>query len=168
MGLHEQFSQERAWRSGPGIQDGADIERAILGAAQITPKEREDRYMPFAAAVAYAREHQPDALHRSRIIRDLRTMVVDMCQDTEHAVKFFTAVGTPLDTYHGVDAFFEQDGAIVSIDVSLREKIKQKADVLLLVAFDKDGRPTILPTDLQKAASYIARKLNARSSQKAA
>ncbi len=168
MGLHEQFSQEKAWRRGPGIQDGADIERSVLGAAKIKPAERMDTYIPFAEAIEYVKKHQPDGLHRSKIIRDLRSKIAAFCTDVEHPVKFYTAVGTPLDTYHGVDAFFEQGNIIVTVDVSLREKIKQKADVLLLVAFDKEGRPTISSGDLERVASQIANNLNRRSQRKVA
>jgi hypothetical protein len=169
MGLNEQFSHERAWRKGPGIADGADIEQAILGIPVIPPKERQSEYMPFSDAIEYAKQHQPNALSRSRIVRDLRESVAGLCSDIETAVKFYTAVGTPLDTFHGVDAFFEQGRHRVTLDISLRDKETHKADVLLHVDFDGEGRPVASTGELARVAHEIADRFNkAVHSRKAA
>jgi hypothetical protein len=168
MGLQEQFSNERAWRKGPGIPDGADIERAVLGMPVVAPKERRDDYMPFRDAVEYVKKHQPNALERSKIVRELRERVVALCDNIEMPVKFFTAVGTPLDTYHGIDAFFEQNGKIATIDISLKDKEGHKADVLVKVAFDDEGRPQVNTQDVASAAVEIASRLNQGSARRAA
>lgn len=168
MGLHEKFSQEHAWRKGPGIADGADIEQAVLGMPIIPLKERKDDYMPYAEAVEYVKKYQPNALSRSRIVRDLRMRVADLCVDTDVPVKFFTAVGTPLDIYHGVDAFFEQGGKLVTLDISLRDKDEYKASVLLRVDFDSEGRPIAAADEMSRVAKVIAEKFNADIRRKAA
>lgn len=80
--------------------------------------------------------------------------------DTRTPVRFYTAVGTPLDVYHGVDAFFEQGGRIATVDVSLREKEMGKADVLLHVAMDDEGKVSLSEAEMKYAAHRIAEVLN--------
>ena len=109
MGLQEHISNAQSGKL-HGIQEGYDIERAVFGAPVIPPRERKSGYVPFQESVTFVKEHQPDPLKRSPFVKRLRSMVVEDCADTTVPVKFFTAVGTPLDRYHGVDAFFEQGG----------------------------------------------------------
>lgn len=160
MGLQEQFSHERAWSKGPGIADGADIEQAVLGTLSIPLRERRDEYLAYADAIEYAKKYQPSQLERSKIIKGLRQLVTELSEDTEHPVKFYTAVGTPLDIYHGIDAFFEQNGRRATIDISLKDKESLKADVLMKVSFDNDGRPELGTQEMHRVADEIARKLS--------
>jgi hypothetical protein len=168
MSLQERFSNEQAWRSGPGIARGSDVEHALLGKADLSRGEKDDAYMPMAQAIEFVKKHQPNSLERSRVVKDLRAKVVALCGDTGTPVKFFTGVGTPLDTYHGIDAFFEQGGRIATIDISLREKESYKADVLLLATFADDGRAIVSDQELTSAAHIIAEKLNAEPFSRAA
>ncbi len=116
MSLHEDFSNERAWRKGPGIPAGSDVESALFGSPIVFHKERKEEYIPFEQAIDFTKKHQPNPLERSRAVKDLRAKVVALCDDTTTPVKFFTAIGTPLDIYHGVDALFEQGGRIATVD----------------------------------------------------
>ncbi len=163
MSLNEDFSQERAWRRGPGILPGADVERTIFGSPIVSPNEKHHEHMPFAQAIRFAKEHQPNTLRRSRVVRELRAKVAELCEDKTAPVKFFTAVDTPLDVYHGADAFFEQEGRIATIDISLHEKSGHKADALVVATLDKEGRVIISDEEMAKAAKDIARRLNAKS-----
>lgn len=160
MSLHERFTNERAWSKGPGIPEGQDLERALLGRAVVDARERPEGYLSFKDALDYARKHQPSPFERSKTVKELRAKVALYCDDKNEAVKFYTAVGTPLDIYHGVDAFFEQGRRIATLDVSMRDKEEYKADVLVRAALDDDGIVAVNESELQDAASKIAAVLN--------
>ena len=157
---------ENAWK-GPGIKDGVDLERGLLGKSTVGQGEHLE-YMSFKDAVTFAREHQPDIFKRSQAIKNLRNRVALYCDDKDEPVKFFTAVGTPLDIYHGVDAFFEQDGRIATVDVSMREKETYKADVLLVASLDTEGEIVISESEMKSVAGKVAQILDAGRHKKAA
>lgn len=160
MGLHERIIQEKAWQIGPGIQDGADVEQAILGRASLPNKDLE--YIPYKEAMNVLEEGgvQPNMLERSRTINILRKIVADKCLNKNVPVKFFTAVGSQLDMYHGVDAFFKQGNRYVTIDVSMRHKEQIKADVFFQVGLNEDGKVDVSKNEIQRVSSEIARRLN--------
>ena len=55
--------------------------------------------------------------------------------DDWSTLKFFTAVGSALDHFHGVDCFFVFKGKIVTIDVTVNsEKLIGKADMVLNIS----------------------------------
>lgn len=79
---------------------------------------------------------------QKEIARDLRLEVIDvleLSEDESERLKFYTAVDTPLDEYHGVDAWIEYETpegerVIVTLDITLNpEKLANggKADVLI-------------------------------------
>ena len=167
MSLQENFLNDR-WRKTPdNMAYGSDVERALFGSPTIG-KEKNEEYMPFEQAVEFVKQHQPDPMKRSRMVKDLRTRIADLCTDATVPVKFFTAIGTPLDVYHGVDAFFQQGEHIVTVDISLREKESQKADVLLIASFDKAGNAVVSEGEMLGAASQIAAKFNEKLHRRAA
>src|SRR3569832_709900 len=168
MSFHEDFSRNRAWRQGPGVPDGTDSEAALLGSPRLDRKERVVDYMEFDKALDFVKQHQPNPLERSRAVQNLCTKVAEQCFDTRTAVKFFTAIGTPLDTYHGVDGFFEQGGRVATIDVSLREKEITKADVLIHMTLDDAGVVHVSDAEMEHAAKRIADILNAPANRMAA
>jgi hypothetical protein len=168
MSLHERFTSERAWTKGPGIPDGADAERALLGVPEIPHGKKYDTYVPYAQAIELVKQHQPSPLERSKPLRDLRAKVALLCGNISVPVKFFTAVGTPLDIYHGIDAFFEQGTHIATIDVSLRDKESYKADILVNVTLSNEGEISIDEKEMQHCAEQIATLLNAEPFKKAA
>ena len=159
MGFHERLQANMAWEGSrtPGIQDGKDAERAVLG--EVTHKT-DGEYMEFNAAVAYAREHQPDPFNRSEIVKNLREKIAQQCQSKNEPVRYLTALGTPLDLYHGVDALFEQGQRRVTLDISLAEKDAFKADVVLRVQMDDEGSVTVDPDELERVAREIATRLS--------
>jgi hypothetical protein len=159
MGLRARFQEEKAWNKEPGISDGDDAERALFGSVEAAAS-RTDGYVGYHDAVTIAKLNQPDVLKRSKLIKDLRAKVAELCQDTSEPVKFYTAVGSPLDIYHGVDAFFEQAGRRVTLDVSLREKDRHKADVLVNVGFKKDGALELPMSEFMRVADEVARRLS--------
>lgn len=64
-------------------------------------------YMKFREALNFVKSHQPAAPTNpeKRFARDLRSAVAQILNAKNEALKFFTAVGSPLDFYHGVDGF---------------------------------------------------------------
>lgn len=155
MDLHHEHLQQKAWR-GAGVREGEDIERAAFGSPNIQSRERVDKYLPFHAAVEYVKKHQPQFAQRPQAASRLRQYVAGFSSDTSQPIKFFTAVGTPLDTFHGIDAFVEQGGVIATIDISARDKEIQKADVLLAAHLTPDGTLNISDTELIRVAKELA------------
>lgn len=169
MGLQESMGRERAWqgRREPGIAEGADVERAAFGVIRGMHDQKDSEYAPFSAAITWVKDHQPALQFRPKIASDLRKMVAERCSDKGTPVKFFTAIGTPLDVYHGVDAFIEQGSRMVTIDISMQRKETTKADVLIVASMDKDGHVTVSDQEMQSAVAQIANELS-RPMQRAA
>lgn len=162
MSLKESFAYDQGMHRINGIQAGNDLEAGLFGVAIIPKAERVDEKISFDAALAYARKHQPDQLRRSPVLSKLRNAVAMFSDNVRTPVRFFTAVGTPLDYQHGIDGWFEQDGVIVTLDVSMREKESLKADVLLVASMDEDGKIHIDERELLAAAKKIGDLLNRR------
>jgi hypothetical protein len=108
----------------------------------------EKGYLPRAEALRLARETQEcDPTNpRTQFEKDLRLEIIDRLSEKglldegqEDDVKIYETVGTPLDVFHGVDAFVEvktKDGRyyIVTMDETMRpDKLKDgaKADIVL-------------------------------------
>lgn len=102
-------------------------------------------------------------------MKALYSRVKDLVSDEREPLKFFTTVETPLDVYHGVDAFFTQGKtSVATIDISMKEKDVFKSDVVLVVRFDNTGKPSAKPEEIQAAAQAIARKLNQKTDKQQA
>ena len=104
------------------FQDGADFEVEVLGRSTI----RFHGYMCFEAAMQEVRKHQParKASAISAIEREF--------EKRGEKISFYTAVGSALDYYHGIDGFFVFRGMVLTVDVTLNpEKTVAKADIIL-------------------------------------
>lgn len=156
------FSDKGAWEKGPRIAEGKDMERAALG----VPKNVGDgSYMEFKEAVDFIKnQDQPLPFDRPRIAKELRKYVAELCaknpsgNDSE-PVRFYTAINSPLDTYHGVDAFFEQGNRRVTLDITMHAKDNFKADVVLIASLDEEGIPVVDDVEFERVANEIAEKL---------
>lgn len=99
-------------------------------------------YLPYRTAMSVVREMQPfDPTDPTpSFANDLHATVAEKLGLTDYStLRFYTALGTSLDRHHGVDGFFEWDApeggtAVVTLDITLRDKGAYKADVLLWVA----------------------------------
>jgi hypothetical protein len=88
-------------------------------------------YLSYEKSVQLAREFQrDDPVNPSQnFVKDLRLAIIEKMMDrgylargNEDHVKFFSALGTPLDIFHGIDAFVEfADGVNGSHIVTLDE-----------------------------------------------
>ncbi len=118
------------------FQDGADFEVEVIGSATI----KFTGYMTFAAAVQAVRTHQP--------ARKTATVVALEREFERRGMKvpFYTAVGSSLDFHHGVDGFFEFNGVVVTVDVTINPtKEVAKADLV------------VHPDDLENLPALAAR-----------
>ncbi|MBI4433460.1 hypothetical protein HY632_01685 [Candidatus Uhrbacteria bacterium] len=106
--------------------------------------QRPDHYVPFQAAVRLVKQFQPwDPTNPGKdLLRDLRLEIVDALklEGTQcDRIKSYTAIGTPLDVLHGIDAFLEWEDPTtrsirrVTLDLSRRMKSPEelKADLLI-------------------------------------
>lgn len=105
-----------------------------------------ESYVPFKEAFELVKMFQPidretkkpqDPTHpKESFPKDLRVAIADALGLTTieelNRVKYYTAVGSHLDTFHGVDAFIELEGKtpgesrIVTFDVTLRTEAAAK------------------------------------------
>ncbi len=73
-------------------------------------------------------------------------------------LRFFSALGSPLDRFHGIDGFFEWRGTVVSIDLTTDpKKVEYKADIVIHDTDEDDSWMTI--------AGEIAHLLRRRTAQ---
>jgi hypothetical protein len=87
-------------------------------------------FLPFQKAVRFVKTFQPGTdptMPSTKVARDLLDFVaeeLDIDPDSEEAeeLKFYTAVGSPLDRFHGVDAFIEYEDKRALIDVTMNPK----------------------------------------------
>ena len=80
--------------------------------------------------------------------------------DDVNELKFYSALHSPLDKYFGIDAFFEINGALFTLDLSINpHKDVAKADI---VVTEKDLHDE---KELDNLSQTIARYLQKRSGQ---
>ncbi len=90
--------------------------------------------------------YDPANPHEKPFARDIRVSLIDLMiikglitesEEDKDRIKFYTAGGTPLDKFHGIDAFleFEDKGGkkyLVTFDLSLNpNKQKYKSDIIV-------------------------------------
>ena len=102
-----------------------------------------ETYMKYRQAVEFAKSHQRgDPFNPKRFfpksIRDTLKNEESLGVTEEEQIAFYTAVNSPLDRYHGVDAFVEykkgEKTVMVTIDVTMNSsKDSYKADVILAI-----------------------------------
>ncbi len=84
-------------------------------------------YMLWREAADLVRKNQP-AKKAPTAIR----LEIEVGRQFGEGVRFFTAVRSAMDVFHGVDGFFEFRGVVVTIDVTTNQhKDSGKADVIV-------------------------------------
>ena len=121
------------------------------------------RYKPWQEASWLVRGHQPREMRPTpaRLLTEVQRLVGKLA-----AVRFCTAVGSTLDTFHSVDAFFEIPacGLVVTLDATLNsQKNSGKADLVLHAEDFED-----LPALAVRVAKLFAQKARARREYRAA
>jgi len=103
-------------------------------------------YMRWRDAAKLARESQP-----ARKTPTAARLEREVSQQFGKAVQFFTAVGTPLDFFHGVDGFFEFEGFVVTIDLTMNPHKETGKAHMVIQQGDLD--------DISRLAGFIAREM---------
>src|SRR3989344_3568712 len=155
-----------------GGREGTEFEWDIFGAVDAKNPEyqkelekvtKPNGFVFFRDALKLVKKFQPgDPKNPERgFARDLRIEIIDQLGLTEEKdmdkVKFYTAIGSPLDKWHSIDGFFEieeTNGQIIRITldattIDKEEKIKRgqeiKADIVVgekwLNLADEEKRP---------------------------
>ena len=94
-------------------------------------------YLPYGVALARVRMNQPAGWDpkdpATKYMNNLHVLVAEALELEDYGdLKLLTAVGSPLDFFHGVDSLFEFQGQIVTIDVTKNpKKLGGKADFIL-------------------------------------
>lgn len=140
-----------SFRSPGDFYTGKMNERDVFGSFRPSPKfreayraiARENGYVGYEASLDLVRKHgTQDPLNPEKpFANELRLAVIEaLGLETEEEmdrVKFFTAVETPADQFHGIDGWIEyetQDGRriVVTVDVTKNpNKDEWKADVII-------------------------------------
>lgn len=113
---------KHSYESYIGGREGAEFEWDLFGSvdtrnskydAEVKAVSNPDGFVNFRDAVNLVKKSQPgDPQNPERgFARDLRIEIIDELGLTEEMdmdrLEFYTAVGSPLDQWHGVDSFFE-------------------------------------------------------------
>lgn len=99
------------------------FEKEILGTCLVAHRG----YMRWQDAAEMVRKNQPRM--KTRVAERLEG---EVSRQFGKRVTLFTAVGSTLDCMHGVDGFFEFEGAVVTIDLTTNpHKDSTKADLLV-------------------------------------
>ncbi len=92
-------------------------------------------YVPFRKAMAMVKRFQPwdPTDPSSPAVNDFHALVcLELGVEDYSVVKFYTAVGSPLDRFHGIDSFIEWNGVVVTFDLTINSKKDEyKADIIL-------------------------------------
>ena len=114
---------------------GGEIEEEVIGHALVS---WDGNYVPFNRSMMVVKAHQPwdPSDPEPRFASDLHASVaLALNLDDWSELRFYTAVGSPLDFFHGIDCFFEFRGLIVTIDLTVDpKKLVGKADLVLNVS----------------------------------
>ncbi|MBP6858395.1 MAG: hypothetical protein KBC33_01020 [Candidatus Pacebacteria bacterium] len=114
-------------------ETGHIAEEEFLGTCRVSWDGK--MYVSYRDAMNMARDNQADNPSAPRLAgaRMLHKAVAHELGISDSAeLKLYSAVGTPLDRLHGVDAWFEFKGIVITIDVTMSEqKERAKANVVV-------------------------------------
>lgn len=126
------------------------FEEAVLGYCVVSWKG----HMHYREAMVAARKSQPEK--KSEIAALLEREVARELGSWD--VQYFTAVRTPLDRFHGVDAFLEFRGLVVTLDLTKNPDKEDccKADLLV------ERKEVLSMSKLRELAGRIAREFRTK------
>jgi hypothetical protein len=108
------------------------FESQVLGECRV---KWDGSYRSYASSMELVRANQPgDPMDpATRTANDLHALVAEQLGLDDYAkLGFYTAVRSPLDFFHGVDAFFEFQGVVVTMDLTLNpHKDEAKAHIVI-------------------------------------
>jgi hypothetical protein len=134
---------------------GRLFEEEVLSVCSVNRVEWDGtKYVSFQKSCTMVRKHQPAALPIAA--RRLKNRVAEQIGNGGEKLELFTAIGTPLDIFHGVDAFFEFNGIVVTIDLT-RNPNKDSGKAHFILTEDD------VTTNLLETASRVAREIKSGS-----
>jgi hypothetical protein len=114
---------------------GTTVERELFGKAEKLARVPE--YLKYKQAMEVVRKLQPGdpTDPKPDFAYEVLIQVEGKIPDGKDRIRFYTAIGSMLDHWHGVDGWFElEDGRRVSIDLTTNpQKETHKADIVFLV-----------------------------------
>ncbi len=121
---------------------------------------KDEGYFDEARSYEWVKKNQPwnPTDPSNKIANDLHFLVAQQLDlENLNDLKFYTALHSPLDIHHGVDAFFEIGDTRFTLDFSLKHKIDHKADYLV----NEDMTTEVGREALSKiVAQYLKRNLS--------
>jgi len=128
----EELEEELLRGSIKANTEGSEFKRKHKGGGK--PLKR--GYVDFEKSLMIAKSHQPWGHNprrpRAPFLREMYDCIAPLLKKGRHYLRVFIAVKTPLDFWHGVDFFFEYEGNIVTVDVTLKPgKDFYKAKILI-------------------------------------
>ncbi len=124
-------------------------------------------YVPFRKAMTIVKNFQPwdPTDPSSPVMNDFHALLCEALGLEDYSlIGIYTAVGSPLDLFHGIDVFVEWNNVFVTIDLTINSKKDEyKADIILHEedVYTEDGR--VNRARLQEVAHYTALLLEAAS-----
>lgn len=138
---------------------GEDFEAAVFGFSHLAIEKSRRRYrggeLPIEVCIKRVCDIQTKLgwspkRPTTKISKALFRAVASYLGPKRHKLRMFCALGTALDFVYGTDLFFECDGAIVTVDLTIsRRKVSPKAMVVITLQ-------DILMDRYYKKASKIA------------
>jgi hypothetical protein len=124
---------------------------------------RLDEYIPFPEALQEVKDAQFEGYNPSfpsgGCNKDFFDAVRKHLLVSDDSLEYFIAIGTKLDFWHGVDAFFEWRGVGVTIDATLDPEKIRKADFLITPELIESGEIyTVVAREI--ASLLVTRVLN--------
>jgi hypothetical protein len=133
---------------------GRLLESIVFGKTTVA-WEGEMRYLPYKEAFTFCKEHQPCGWNPTdpptRAGSNLYASIALKLEETigefdwEKELRFFSAIGSPLDVFHGIDGWFEFQGRVVTFDLTANTAKADgyKAKVILLYEDDDNSEITL-------------------------
>ncbi|MBU0612384.1 hypothetical protein KKB10_00045 [Patescibacteria group bacterium] len=161
---------------------GGLVENEMLGTAQLERGKHaraQIEYQPYQQAIKTVREGQPGdpSDPEARFANDLHATIAEILKLENYSqLKFFTAVGSTLDRFHGVDGFFElqadpsssESTIIVTLDITMNPQKgdQYKADHIIEIPTDgldpkedKEAFTALVKTTAQQIVKLLEAQL---------
>lgn len=147
------------------IKKSPDYQKALF---ELKEKTKKGDYVGYNDALELAKKFQPwdPANPNKNFARDLRIEIIDQLglerEEDMDRVKFYTSVGSPLDVFHGIDAFLEytdKEGKThrVTFDLSMNPaKEEYKADLIVKELADPEHESEKYLEEIKETAKNAA------------
>ena len=116
-------------------ETGKIFEWCLLGSCKATIGYQEAQYLDFKKSLEWVKNNQksdPTGKPEKAFAQAIKRGIAKKLGVLYHEVRYYSAIGSALDIFHGIDAFVEYGGKIVTIDVTKEShKTYRKANILI-------------------------------------